>query len=599
MNQEQSTQAQVWWRRLLTINTQDPEQHRVGRFLLVFALGLTALSGTGLVFILTAAVQRGPSSSTSTTSGLVTTAVGLVLGLIVYGLVRTGRTALGAWLFLLGFESLVFGSVLWIGIDNAIPLLVLIPIVAAPSLLGPQAGLAFGLGNAILLMASYMAYERGLYTPPNPSHWTVASSQFQIMLACILLISGVYSWLTTRSMSAVREARETAAELQRYQDRLERQVADRTAELTKAQQSLAQRATYLQAAADIGQSASSILDPEQLMEQAVNLIGERFSLYHAALFLADETGQWAEYRAGTGQAGQILLKEKLRVQIGGQSMTGWCIANAQARVSHDARAETVRMDHPALLNTRSEAALPLRARGKVIGALNIHSEQPGQFDQEAIVALQTIADQVAVALDNARLFAENQAALEAERRAYGEISREAWIELLRSGSSAGYRYSDEQVRPIGDVWRPEMRTSLQKDCSVTTSALDGEQAGPAFATPIKVRGQTIGVLDVRKSAGPEWDPEEIALLETLAEQLSLALESARLYQSTQRRAAREQLASTITARMRESLDMERVLKTAADEMFQALELDHIAIRLAPEETVSDEPPKGDEHDHLA
>ena len=579
MNQEQSPQTKAWWRRLLTINTQDPEQQRAGQFLLIFALGLTALSMTGLVFTLTAAIRRSSSGGMGVTTGIAATAVGLVFGLVVYGLVRAGRTTLGSWTFLLGFEALVFGSMLWAGIDNAIALMVLIPTIAAPSLLGPQASLAFGLGNAILLMAGYMAYENGLFTPPHPDHWAVASFQFQIMLAGVVVISGIYSWLTARSLSAIRQAHETAAELQRYQDKLEQQVADRTAELTKAQQSSALRATFMQAAADIGRSASSILDPEQLMQQAVNLISERFSLYHAALFLTDETGQWAEYRAGSGQVGQILQKEKLRVQIGGHSMTGWSIANAQARVSQDARAETVRMDHPALPGTRSEAALPLRVRGKVIGALNVQSDQLGQFDQEATVALQTIADQVAVALDNARLFTENTAALEAERRAYGEIGREAWIKLLGSGSSAGYRYTDEQVRPISDVWRPEMRTSLQKDCSVTTSALDGEQARPAFATPIKVRGQTIGVLNVRKSAGPEWDPEEIALLETLAEQLSLALESARLYQDTQRRAAQERLIGEVTTRMRETLDIDTILQTAAREMEQAMRLHDVTIRL--------------------
>ncbi len=572
MNQEQSPQPKAWWRWLLTIRAQDPDQQRAGRFLLIFAMGLTALSTTGLVFTVVATIRRSASGSASVSAGIVATAVGLVFGLIVYGLVRTGRTTLGAWSFLLGFEAIVFGSVLWTGIGNAIPLMVLIPTLAAPSLLGPRASLAFGLGNAILLAAIYMASESGLFTPPNPSNWAVASFQFQAMLVPIVAISGLYSWLTARNLSAIRQARETAAELQRYQDRLEQQVAERTAELTQAQQSLTQRAAFMQAAADIGRSASSILDPQQLIQQAINLIGERFSLYHAALFLIDETGQWAEYRAGTGEAGQILLKEKLRVQIGGQSMTGWCIANAQARVSQDTRAETVRMDHPALPNTRSEATLPLRARGKVIGALNVQGDRPGQFDQEAVTALQTIADQVAVALDNARLFAENQAALEAERRAYGEISREAWAKLLRSGSLAGYRYTDEQVRPIGDVWRPEMRASLQKGRSVTTIALDGEQARPAFATPIQVRGKTIGVLNVRKSAGPEWDPEEIALLETLAEQLGLALESARLYQDTQRSAAQEKLIGEVTSHMRESLDIDQVLETAARELYRSLGL---------------------------
>jgi GAF domain-containing protein len=185
------------------------------------------------------------------------------------------------------------------------------------------------------------------------------------------------------------------------------------------------------------------------------------------------------------------------------------------------------------------------------------------------------------------------------------MSRQAWQNLLGGQPELrqAYRSNELGVTAAGAIWQPEMEQAVR-----TGQIVQAEGAGDKghhaarhlLAVPLKVRGSVIGVLDMYKpgEAG-EWTPEEIALVETLAEQLDLALDSARLYQDTQRRAAREQLTSTITAKMRESLDMERVLKTAADELLQALELDHIAIRLAPEETVSDQPLKGDKHVDLA
>ena len=102
--------------------------------------------------------------------------------------------------------------------------------------------------------------------------------------------------------------------------------------------------------------------------------------------------------------------------------------------------------------------------------------------------------------------------------------------------------------------------------------------------PIKVREQVIGVVNFRKHEGDEpWATAEVTLLETLVEQLGTALESARLYQDTQRRAIRERLTGEITSRMRSTLDLETILQTATDEIYQALGLDRVTVRLTTTE----------------
>jgi GAF domain-containing protein len=218
----------------------------------------------------------------------------------------------------------------------------------------------------------------------------------------------------------------------------------------------------------------------------------------------------------------------------------------------------------------------------VLGALTVQSTQPGVFNPDAVAALQTMADQVAVALDNAHLFAQSQAALEAVNRASAQLSRQAWADLLKT-RGLGYRSTKYGVTDAGDVWRPEMERALKETRTVQANA---SADGPVLplAVPIKVRGQTIGVVDTHKSSeAGDWTSEEVTLLETLVEQLGVALEGARLYQDTRQRAARERMIGEITSHMRESLDMETILRTTADEIYQALGLEEVAIRLVSDD----------------
>lgn len=370
----------------------------------------------------------------------------------------------------------------------------------------------------------------------------------------------------------------TAAALNLMADRLqetlsglEQQVAERVRELER-------RSTYLQASAEVSRAAASILEADQLIYQVAELIREQFNLYYVGLFQVDERGEWAVLRAGTGEAGRAMLARGHRIQIG-KGMIGWSIANAQPRVALEAGRDAVRLATTELPHTRSEAALPLRSRDQVLGALTVQSDQPEAFDQDTIAVLQSMADQVAVALDNARLFTASQAALEAARRAYGELGREAWADLLRARPDLGFRSDELQITHAeAAAWRPEMEQALQQGQTILG---DGDRV--PLAVPIKVGDQIIGVLDTYKAAATgSWTQQEVALLEEITGQLGLALESARLYEDTQRRAARERLTGEVTARMRETLDIEDVLATAVDEIYRALGLDELTIYLSPE-----------------
>lgn len=360
------------------------------------------------------------------------------------------------------------------------------------------------------------------------------------------------------------------AQLRQVIGGLEQRVAKRTRELEL-------RASYQDASAEVGRAITSILDADQLISQVVDLILEQFDLYYVGLFLVDEAGEWAVLHAGSGEAGRAMLARGHRLRVG-QGMIGWSIANAQARVALKAEADAVRRVTTELPDTRSEAALPLRSRGQVIGALTVQSDRPGVFDEATVAVLQTMADQVAVALDNARLFTASQAALDAARAAYGEMSRESWGKLLGAQPDLVYRGDAQGIARTGDVWRPEMERALQGGEPVQIP--DPESGANALAVPIKVRGSVIGVLDTYKpAAAGGWTAEEIALLETLTDQLGVALEGARLYQEAQRRAARESLTGDITDRMRRAPDVEGIVQAAVDELFAVLGTSRAFVRL--------------------
>ena len=354
---------------------------------------------------------------------------------------------------------------------------------------------------------------------------------------------------------------EQIAERDKY---LEQQVTERT-------QALEQRSAYLRTAAEISQTANSILDPDALIQQVVRLIRERFDFYYVGLFLVDDRGEWAVLQAGTGEAGRKMLALGHRLKIG-EGVIGQCIVNGEARVALDVGEDAVRFQNPDLPETRSEVALPLRSRGNVLGALTVQSVEASAFEGDAITILQTMADQVAVALDNAELFAKSEAALESERRVYGELTQAAW-KMLSSSAIPGYRSdAPDKVYPI-----------KEKPAEVGQVGQKGEAIhveGPTAIIPIKSHGYVLGGIKLSRSEdSSEWTEEQLDLAQSLGEQLSVALESARLYEDTQRRAAFERVTGEITSHFRESLDVDRILQTAASEFQNVLNLDTVEIRV--------------------
>jgi GAF domain-containing protein len=353
---------------------------------------------------------------------------------------------------------------------------------------------------------------------------------------------------------------------------------------------IAERTRGLAAVAEVAHTTTSVLDPSVLLPQVVELVCDRFDLYYVGLFLVDEERGFALLKAGSGAAGRQMLAQGHRLEVGGESMIGQCVATGEPDVQLDVGEAAVRFDNPLLPETRSELALPLRVRERVIGALTVQSERANAFDDTSVSLLQTMADQVAVAIDNARLFAESQAALDEMRAVQQRYTVQAWRGYLAEGRASPSVTVGDGVDE-GTI-TAEIRQALGHGGATVISAPppaeDGadRQGHSALVLPIVLRGRTIGVLGVHDpDAQRGWSEPDIALAEAVVERLAFAAENLRLLDVTQRRAAREQLTAQIGQRVREAADLREIMHVAADALGQELGASEVVFRLGTAESL--------------
>lgn len=275
-----------------------------------------------------------------------------------------------------------------------------------------------------------------------------------------------------------------------------------------------------------------------------------------------------------------MLEKGHQLHLDQHSIVGFAALRGDPRIALDVGADSVYFDNPYLPGTRSEMALPLRASGRVIGVLDVQSTETNAFTQEDILVLSTLADQIAVAIENARLYEENQRALAESRSTFEKYVRQEWSSFSGQVRHTGFVYDGKQITPLDKKIRPGAIPS-----AVQTDKPSMEQPASVISLPIKLRGQTIGVLDVRSKSGERaWTRDEISLLEAAAERAGLALENTRLVESAQRRASRERSIGEISARIGAVSDIDSILQTAVEELGRKLSgSTEVILELDPEQ----------------
>jgi GAF domain-containing protein len=338
---------------------------------------------------------------------------------------------------------------------------------------------------------------------------------------------------------------------------LEERVAERTSKLER-------RTVQVQVAAEIARDATAVRDLNHLLDSAINLIRSRFGFYHSGIFLLDEAGEYAVLEAATGEAGREMLARNHKLKVGEVGIVGFAAGSGLPRIALDVGEDAVHFKNPFLPDTRSEMALPLVVGERVIGVLDVQSEQVSAFNDDDIRVLQILADQIAVAIENARLLDQVQESLKEVETLYSQYSHEAWERVRRTKTVNGFQYDGSNVLPI-PAWH-------------VNEGHGNAAQQPAICIPLESRGESIGVLEVWP-VEERFSTDEIEFLEAVGQRLSQAMETARLYQEAQNRAERERLAGQIFTKIRASNDPQEILQSAVQELRNALNVDRAQILL--------------------
>lgn len=399
--------------------------------------------------------------------------------------------------------------------------------------------------------------------------------------------------LTGRLSESLRRARENETaqveinkSLRALQASLEQRVEERTAALAASAAQNEKRARELEAISDISRSIALVQDIEELLPQITRLISEKFGFYHVGIFLLDEKQEYAVLRAANSEGGQRMLNRQHKLRVESSSLVGFAAIQKQARIALDVGDDAVFFNNPDLPETRSEIALPMLIGERVIGVLDAQSTEPNAFTPEDIQTLTTLTNQVAIAIENARLFKEARAAAEAAEKVYRQFVAQSWQRTGSATPRIGYRLTENGIDALSE---PLNASEIKKAAEEGELVVVEEKKRSALAVPIKVRDQVIGVLNVRsQTQGYRWDEEELILVRVLADRVAAALENARLLADAQRRAAKERVIGQISDRISAASSIEGILQTALQELGRNVNASALSIQLtAPDETTEE------------
>jgi GAF domain-containing protein len=361
------------------------------------------------------------------------------------------------------------------------------------------------------------------------------------------------------------------------------------------------RAYQLQTAAEISKETSTTFDRDELLRQAVQLVLDRFNYYHASVFLMDPTGEYAVVQESTGEAGKQMKADKHQLKVGSQSIIGYVTEHHEPLVVNDVTQDPTHRFNPLLPDTRAELGIPIMMGERLIGALDVQSTIPFAFSPDDIEVLQILADQMAVAITNAELFTETQehlaqhrlihhvttvaasstniedalsSAVQGLRVTLGDrvsiLLKDPKTNSLRIQAAAGYDTDVLGMRiKIGQGitgWAAEHSEAIiVNDVLQDSRYIPGiETVRSELAVPLVYRGELLGVLNIESDIPNAYDDHDQDILGTLAGSLSAIIVNARLSE-------RQRQLFDITSKIRQSVNMETILETTANELTKALQ----------------------------
>lgn len=483
------------------------------------------------------------------------------MGLISWWLIRKGYVSI---------TSIMLVALIWAGAngiaasgygvrDSSFILNFVVILIAALLLRWQAAVLVAG---ASIISAFGLAYAEagGLIVTTN---YPVTSFAQDISVVLGLGAFFIY-FLISGLENAVKQSEYNLIGLETANKELSRAQSElhaRTIELTASNTALQKRTDRLRVVAEIARTATSVKFFDQLLPLITTIISRDLGYYHVGIFLVDEAGHYAVLQSANTDGGLKMLARGHRLLVGEQGIVGFVTKSGNPRVALDVGQDMTHFNNPDLPDTRSELALPLKVGGEIIGALDLQSTEPNAFNDEDVSLMTILADQVSVAIQNARSFEQAQRALREAEVASSQATGQAWRGYSETIRARGYRYDGIKPEPL-------KRTIKAADEKGT------------FTVPVQLRGQIIGRLRLKASdASRAWTEDELAIIESTAERVALAMDGARLLDEAQKRATRETFLSGLATRLGTSFQMDSILRDTVEELGRTLKGSTVTFQL--------------------
>jgi len=483
-----------------------------------------------------------------------------ITGMVCWWLLRKGKLLLTSILLVVLLWTASNGiAASGYGIRDASFIINSVIMLIAALLLGWQASLMIAVISILAAFGLAYAEASGLIVTTE-----YLVTYFAWDISVVFVLSALFIGLLINGLeNAVKRSRKSLKELESANIELSHAQTDlhaRTVELTATNELLQKRSERLRAVAEVARTASSVQNFDRLLPLITSIISHQLGYYHVGIFMVDEQKQYAILRSANTDGGLKMLARGHRLKVGEQGIVGFVTQTGMPRIALDVGQDAVFFNNPDLPMTRSEVALPLVVRNKVLGVLDIQSDIPQAFTMEDIDVLVTLADQVAVAIENSRLLDEAQAALMQLEAVTALRTREAWSQKLQEKERV-FTYT-----PLG--LRAEKPSQVNGNASVI---------------PISLRGQKIGSISIARKGDAKWSRLDEDLIAEVATQVGLAVDNIRLLEEATLRARQEQTVGELASRFSQSLDIDTLLQTAARELGQLPDVSEVSVFISQAE----------------